>query len=94
MAKKRKSKKVAAKNEPDALYFLKILMFFIVGSVWIRFENFQLIPGLNAFPIGLVVGLIFAQHDHFQIDRKIEYAVLLAASILSFVAPIGVVAVF
>lgn len=91
---KRKSKTTTSLSEPDAVYFLKILMFFIIGSVWVRFENFEIIPGLSAVPVGLFVGLLFAQHDHFQIDRKIEYAVLLAACILSFVAPIGVVAQF
>ena len=47
-----------------------------------------MLPGI---PIGLMVGVMFAAHDHFQIDRKIELAILLGASILSFVAPIGAV---
>lgn len=89
-----KVKNTRRKHEPDAVYFLKILMFFIIGSVWIRFSSFNLFPGVSSFPIGLVIGILFAQHDHFQIDRKIEYAVLLAACVLSFVAPIGIVAQF
>lgn len=82
------------KTEKDSVYFLKILMFFIIGSVWVRFLNYEILPSINALPVGLIVGIIFARHDHFQIDRKIEYAILLAAAILSFVAPIGVVAEF
>jgi hypothetical protein len=33
-------------------------------------------------PIGLILGIIFSAHDHFRIDRKIEYAVLLVAALL------------
>lgn len=73
------------KQETDSVYFLKILLFFILGSIW--FKHSQFLP----VPVGLLAGLLFAHHDHFQIDRKIEYAVLLAAAVLSFVAPIGVV---
>jgi len=89
---KRKQKKL--KPEPDAVYFLKILMFFIVGSIWLRSASYDILPGLNGIPVGLLIGLLFASHDHFQIDKKIEYAVLLAACILSYVAPIGVVIEF
>jgi ethanolamine transporter EutH len=81
-------------NEPDSLYFLKILMFFLIGSIWVRFVHFNPLPGINSLPVGLIVGLIFASHDHFQIDRKIEYLVLLIAALLSFIAPIGLVAEF
>ncbi len=77
----------AKQTETDSAYFLKILLFFIVGAIWIE------ITAWNAsLPLGLVLGLVFASHDHFQIDRKIEYAVLLIAAIVSFIAPIGIVA--
>lgn len=79
------------KRETDSVYFLKIILFFILGSIWLRFREVQVLPGMSSLPIGLLIGLVFAHHDHFRIDRKIEYAVLLAAAILSFVAPIGVV---
>ncbi len=74
------------KQEPDSLYFLKILMYFLVGAIWLK-VGFINLP----VPVGLILGLIFASHDHFQIDRKIEYAILLIAAILSLVAPIGIV---
>lgn len=80
-----------AKRESDSVYFLKILLYFILGSIWLRFSDLQVLPGVSALPVGLLLGLVFAHHDHFQIDRKIEYAVLIAASVLSFVAPIGIV---
>ena len=82
------------KQEPDSVYFLKILLFFIIGSLWLKSTNSALLPGIGGIPVGLILGLLFVSHDHFQIDRKIEYAVLLAACILSYIAPIGVVIEF
>lgn len=89
-AKKSKNSKNKHKQESTSVYFLKILLFFIIGTIWIRPREgtILMLPGI---PIGLLVGFIFATHDHFQIDRKIELAVLLGASVLSFVAPIGAV---
>ena len=85
MATKRKKKTV----EPDSVFFLKLLMFFIIGTVWIQFSSLE--PPFNKLPLGLILGLFYAHHEHFQIDRKIELAVLLFATILSYVAPIGAV---
>lgn len=73
-------------SEADSTYFLKILLFFVVGAIWINVTAWN-----TALPVGLVLGLLFASHDHFQIDRKIEYVVLLAAATISYVAPIGIV---
>ncbi len=78
------------KVEPDSVYFLKILLFFIVGALWLR-QDFDVLPGISALPVGLVIGLLFARHEHFMIDRKIEYLVLLSAALLSYLAPIGIV---
>ena len=85
------AKRDKEKTEPDGVYFLKILLFFIVGSIWLHFSDIEILPGISNLPIGLILGLVFAAHEHFQIDRKVEYAVLLGATILSYVAPIGVV---
>jgi len=85
MVKKKKSV-----YEPDAVFFLKIVLFFILGGIWVYFKDVP-IPGI---PVGLIVGALFASHDHFQIDRKIEYAILLGAAILSYVAPVGLVLQF
>ena len=49
-----------------------------------RFDGF-------ALPIGLIIGLIFASHDHFKIDRKIEFAILLISAVLSFFVPSGII---
>jgi ABC-type dipeptide/oligopeptide/nickel transport system permease component len=75
------------KKEPDSVYFLKIVLYFMLGSLWLQ------IGGKNGIvlPIGLVFGLVFASHDHFKIDRKIEIAILLISCILSYVLAIGFV---
>lgn len=85
------SKQGRPKPELDSVYFLKILLFFILGSIWLQFKNIEVLPGTSTLPLGLVIGLLFAHHDHFQIDRKVEYAVLIGAAVLSFVAPVGFV---
>ena len=74
-------------DELDGIYLLKVVMFFLLGCLWV---NIGTSPGLPV-PIGLLIGIVFATHDHFKIDRKIEYVVLLIATVLSFIAPIGFV---
>jgi hypothetical protein len=41
-------------------------------------------------PIGFLIGLIFASREHFRIDKKIEYAILLVAMLVGFWLPIGI----
>lgn len=91
MTKAKKQK--PQKNEPDSVYFLKLVLYVLAGSFWLRFsEPLQVGDWLiGAVPVGLVIGLIFAHHDHFQLDRKVEYAVLLIATIISFFLPTGII---
>ncbi len=87
--KSKKAVKRAAKEAPekDSVYFLKLVVFFILGCLWIRLGSGEGVP----IPVGLIFGVLLASHEHFQVDRKIEYLVLLVATILSFIAPIGFV---
>lgn len=80
------SKKIS-KPEKDSIYALKIVIFFILGCLWLRVGGESGIP----VPIGLGLGLLLASHEHFRIDKKIEYAILLISVVLSFIAPIGFV---
>lgn len=75
MAQKKKPKR----READSVYFLKILLYFILGTIWIK------VDGRTLIPVGLIVGVLFASHDHFRIDRKIEYALLLLAAVLGLI---------
>lgn len=81
------------KNEPDSLYFLKLVLYVMAGSLWLRLATPIQIGdfAINALPVGAVVGILFASHEHFQLDRKIEYAVLLIATVASFFLPTGII---
>jgi hypothetical protein len=80
-------------TEPDSAYFLKLVLYVVLGSMWLKFSNPVVIGdyALNGVPLGLMIGLLFASHDHFQVDRKIEYAVLILVTIVSFFVPSGIV---
>ena len=88
MAKKANTTSKKTKNkELDGVFLLKLVLYMILGSLWIKItkgNNLQ-IP----IPIGFLVGGFLTLHDHFQIDRKIEYAVLLIAMLIGFWAPFG-----
>jgi hypothetical protein len=53
--------------------------------LWVKINGFMVLP------VGLVLGLIIAQHDHVAIDRKIEYAVLVVSTILGLWGGIALV---
>ncbi|HXH26550.1 MAG TPA: hypothetical protein VNG90_01505 [Candidatus Acidoferrum sp.] len=80
-------------NESDATYFLKLVLYIVLGSFWLKFAQPLQIGALavNGFPLGLLIGLVFAAHDHFQVDRKIEYAILVVVTIITFFLPAGIV---
>jgi short subunit fatty acids transporter len=82
------AKKQKRIRETDDAYFLKLVLFMILGSMWLKVSDGQSwqIP----LPLGLVFGILLARHDHFRIDRKVEYAVLLIAAFIGFWAPIGI----
>ncbi len=71
-----KATKKSRATETDNAYFLKILIYFVLGTIWVK------VNGYVVLPLGLIFGIVIAQHDHFAIDRKIEYAVLLVAAVL------------
>ncbi len=107
MAKKA-TKKAASQNanplnptdEKDSTFFLKLVLYIILGSFWLKFQEPIVFDGIQfagttlqitGIPLGLVIGLLFARHDHFQIDRKIEYALLLIVGIVTFFLPAGII---
>lgn len=74
-------------QETDGGYLLKLVLYIILGSLWVKVSNGQSIE--IGIPVGLLAGLIFASHEHFRIDRKIEYAVLVIAMFVGYFAPYG-----
>lgn len=91
MAKKQ-SRAVDVDKESDSAFFLKIVLYVAFGAMWLRFASpLQLGPlSFSGFPLGLVIGLLFASHDHFRIDRKIEYAILVIMTIFGFFLPTAI----
>lgn len=87
------SKKKQKTQESDSAYILKLVLYVVLGSFWLKFSIPLEIGNviLNGLPIGLVLGFIFANHDHFQVDRKIEYAILVLMAILTYFLPAGIV---
>ncbi len=87
MVKTKTKTKRHARPELDSVFLLKLVLYLMLGSLWVKVthgNNLQL-----PLPVGFIVGLLFAAHEHFQIDRKIEYAVLLVALLVGFWAPFG-----
>jgi ABC-type dipeptide/oligopeptide/nickel transport system permease component len=86
MAKKKSRSLKKNEQEMDSTYLLKLVLYMIIGSQWVRITK-----GSTQFPlpVGLVIGILFAMHDHFQIDRKVEYALLLASTFVAFWLPLG-----
>lgn len=85
MANKKTSKQA---QESDGAYLLKLVLYVVMGSqwLWIVQKDGSQIP----LPLGLALGLLFASKEQFQIDRKIEIAVLLVASIVAFWGQVGI----
>jgi hypothetical protein len=82
-----KSSQITQNNEPDSVFILKVVLYLIVSSLWLNVytSSTHRIP----LPLGALVALLFASHDHFKIDRKIEYAIILVAMFVGYWVPVG-----
>jgi hypothetical protein len=82
-----KSSQITQNNEPDSVFILKVVLYLIVSSLWLNVytSSTHHIP----LPLGALVALLFASHDHFKIDRKIEYAIILVAMFVGYWVPVG-----
>ena len=80
--------------ESDGTYFLKLVVFVLLGTFWIKFGQPVTWLGLplNGIPVGLLVGLILvSRFEKYQADRKIWYAILVVVGIISYFVPAGIV---
>lgn len=82
-----KTKKAGRQNSVDGVFLLKLLLYLLLGSLWLKLSNGDSVS--VGLPVGFMVGLLFTAHEHFQIDRKIEYAVLLVAMLIGYFASYG-----
>lgn len=76
-------------QELDGVFFLKLVFYVIIGSLWLKTGTDSGDVSVS-LPVGLIIGFLFALHEHFQIDRKIEFAVLIVAAFVGFLAPYGI----
>jgi hypothetical protein len=88
MAKSKRRARQPAVTELDSVYLLKLVLYMVLGVLWLRIYPNPDVP--VPIPVGALLALIFASHDHFAIDRKIEYAVILLAMFVGFWLPIGI----
>lgn len=87
-----KTKKKSSSNELDAIYFLKLVVYMVLGSLWLKLTDGHSVQ--IPLPVGFAAGLILASHDKVRLDRKIGFAVLLVAMLVGFWAPFGIYIVF
>jgi hypothetical protein len=85
MAKKTKK----ARTESEGAYFFKIVLYLILGAQWVRLVNPEMSQQIP-IPVGFMIGILFAAHDHFKIDRKIEYAMLTVGMFVGFWVQSGI----
>ena len=81
-------------DESDSTYFLKLVVVFLLGTFWLKFETPLSLGSLlfTGLPIGLLAGIIIvSKFEHFQVDRKIWYALLVVVTLISYFLPAGVV---
>lgn len=80
--------------ESDGTYFLKLVVFVLLGTFWLKFAQPVTWLGLpvSGIPAGLLIGLILvSRFEKYQADRKIWYAILLIVAIISYFVPAGIV---
>ena len=85
---KTKNRRTSRSEELDSIYFLKLVVYLILGSLWFKVSNGESIQ--IGLPIGFMAGIVLAAHDHVQLDRKVGYAVLLVAMMIGFWLPFGI----
>lgn len=80
--------------ESDGTYFLKLVAFTLLGTLWLKFAQPVTWLGfpLTAVPVGFLFGLILVNRfEKYQSDRKIWYAILLVVTIICYFVPAGIV---
>lgn len=80
--------------ETDGTYFFKLVLFVILGTLWLKFQQPVVWLGIpiSGVPAGLLAGLALAtKFEKHQSDRKIWYAILVVVSIICYFVPAGIV---
>lgn len=75
--------------EVDSVFIFKLVLFVILGSQWLHIMDTNSNKEFP-IPVGALIGLAFAMHDHFNIDRKIDYTIIILAMFIGFWLPMGI----
>lgn len=81
-------------NEPDSTYLLKLVLYVLLGTFWLKLADPVVWLGLplGAIPFGLLLGLVLVRwFEKYQTDRKIWYAILVVVTIIGYFVPAGIV---
>lgn len=80
--------------ESDGTYFLKLVLVFLLGTFWIKFNDpvevgaFEIV----ALPVGVLAGFLLVRvFEKHQADRKIWYALLVVIGVVSNFQAAGIV---
>lgn len=80
--------------ESDSTYFLKLVVFVLLGTLWLKFArpvSWMGVP-FTGIPLGMLIGLVLvSKFEKHQADRKIWYAILLIVTIICYFVPAGIV---
>lgn len=93
-ARNRPKRYVEKIYESDSTYFLKLVACVLLGMLWLGFAQPLSWYGisLGGIPLGMLIGLLLVrQFEKHQSNRKIWYAILLVATIISQFMPAGIV---
>lgn len=80
--------------ETDSTYFLKLVVFVLLGTFWLKFQQPVSWLGVpfSGVPVGMLVGLLLvSKFEKYQSDRKIWYAILIVVTIICYFVPAGIV---
>ena len=79
--------------EKDGIFFGKLVLFVLLSTLWIRFENPLTVGPLmiHALPVGLIIALLVVLRiEKYQFNRKIWYTALILMAILTSFTPVGI----
>ena len=80
--------------ESDSTYFLKLVVYVLLGTFWLKFASPVTVLGVpfGGVPVGMLIGLLLVRYaEKYQSNRKIWYAILLVVTIISHFVPAGIV---
>ena len=79
--------------EKDSAFFLKLAVFVVLSTLWLRLSNpIELgAMSIQGIPLGLIIALLLVlKVEKYQFNRKIWYVTLIMMAILTSFTPVGI----